>query len=401
MLAEKGWLVLAGVRKEEDAESLSTISGVQPLLLDVTCPDQVAAAASRADEVAPEGLSALVNNAGLALPAAVELTPPDQLRHLLEVNAIGALQMIQALLPSLRRRPGRIVNVSSMNGTIALPMVGAYSASKFAIEAISDTLRVELRPWGITVSIIRPGQVQTAIFDKARTALEAAADEIPEQLREGYLPLYETAAKFNERGATSAAHPETVARAVHKALTARWPKARYVVGWDARGLQLAKRCIPVRLLDRALARALFRKRPLIDFKVLDKERLRRKSVDRIPRPKIAHHGNQRGRCPTLGLIIQRAHAHHVEAFGNGELNRAVNEIVVRQHVVRPIVIESAVALQQPPAVDQKTHETRQCAANACGKCDLILLREGLGIGQHLVVRHMHLTVLGARPKQRD
>ncbi|MEQ8836156.1 MAG: SDR family NAD(P)-dependent oxidoreductase, partial [Lacipirellulaceae bacterium] len=146
-------------------------------------------------------------------------------------------------------------NVSSMNGVVALPMVGAYSASKFAMEALSDTLRIELRPWDIPISVIRPGQIRTAIFDKARTALAERTAEIPEHLQPGYARFYQKSAQFNERGAKTGGTPESVAAVVSKALTARRPKPHYYVGFDAWGLAALKWLLPKWLMNRILARA--------------------------------------------------------------------------------------------------------------------------------------------------
>jgi len=137
-----------------------------------------------------------------------------------------------------------------------LPMVGAYSASKFALEALSDALRVELRPWQIPVSIIRPGQVRTSIFDKARDALDKRRGEIPEQLKNGYDMMYSRAAEFNERGAKSLTSPEKVAGVVFQALTAKRPRPRYHVGMDAYGMKLVNSVVPQRLIDRLLARVM-------------------------------------------------------------------------------------------------------------------------------------------------
>ena len=204
----------------------------------------------------PEGLYALVNNAGVGLPAAVELTTLEEARRIFEVNTIAPLRMIQSCLPLLRLGGGRIVNMSSMNGTMALPMVGAYSASKFALEALSDTLRIELRPWQIPVSIIRPGQVRTSIFDKARDALNKCRNEIPAPLKKGYDKMYARAAKFNDRGAKSPTSPEKVASVVLKALTTKCPSPRYHVGLDAHGMRFLNTVIPQRLLDRMLARVM-------------------------------------------------------------------------------------------------------------------------------------------------
>ena len=257
LLAEQGWLVLAGVRNAKDAQSLRALPGVEPLLVDVTCPDQVAAAAERTDELAPEGLTALVNNAGLALPSPVELTSARPTPPFVGSQYRRRVANDSSLLPSQSSPPHGthrqcFVDERHDRAPHGRSLFGVKSSrsKRSPTPSASSSDRGESR----CRSSARV-QVQTAIFDKARDALQASAEDIPEQLREGYRPLYEAAAKFNERGATSAAHPEMVARAVHRALTARWPKARYVVGWDAWGLQLAKRCIPVRLLDRALARA--------------------------------------------------------------------------------------------------------------------------------------------------
>jgi NAD(P)-dependent dehydrogenase (short-subunit alcohol dehydrogenase family) len=144
--------------------------------------------------------------------------------------------------------------MSSMNGKLALPMVGAYSASKFALEALSDSLRVELRPWKIPVSVIRPGQVRTAIFAKAHARLEQGLQEIPNELMAGYERQYRRAVLFNDRGARLGARPETVARVVLKALTSKRPKPCYTTGLDVRGLHLLQSILPTRWFDRLLAR---------------------------------------------------------------------------------------------------------------------------------------------------
>lgn len=263
LLAERGFQVFAGVRSEHDAAEIKLLPGeITPLFLDVTSDDDVNRAIAAIRAASPQGLYALVNNAGIGLPAAVELTTLDELRQLLEVNTVAPLRMIQASLPMLRETHGRIVNVSSMNGTMALPMVGAYSASKFALEALCDTLRVELRPWRVSVSLIRPGQVRTAIFDKARKAIAARLATMPIELRPGYEPMYERAAEFNERGAKSRTSPEAVAQAVLHALTAHRARTHYHVGFDAHGVNLAKTYLATRLVDRALARVMRTLKPL-------------------------------------------------------------------------------------------------------------------------------------------
>jgi NAD(P)-dependent dehydrogenase (short-subunit alcohol dehydrogenase family) len=264
LLAEEGFHVLAGVRSEEHAAALVDLkcSQIEPVQLDVTQAGQIDRVLAQVkSQHGKEGLYGLVNNAGLGLPAALELTTHDEIHRLFEVNTLGPLQLIQCCLPHLRRGSqlghgaGRIVNISSVNGFVALPSVGAYSASKFALEAISDTLRVELRPWGITVSLIQPGQTNTAIFAKSRLELAQRTQQIPPHLQAGYGPLYVRASRFNERGARSSTSPEKVAQAVLRAFQARRPKARYKVGYDAHGLALMRAILPQRLIDRLFARA--------------------------------------------------------------------------------------------------------------------------------------------------
>ncbi len=262
-LAARGYRVFAGVRCPETGAGLdsSEAGRIHHVLLDVTDDDQLRVAVDTIRESSGGALVGLVNNAGVGLPAAVELSDADQVRRLLEVNTLGPLRLTQACLPLLRegvRRHGRgrVVNVSSLNGTLALPMVGAYSASKFALEALTDTMRVELRPWGVQLSTVRPGQVGTPIFDKARRELAEQQERIPDHLREGYEQLYRQAGKFNERGCDSATTPEHVAQTVLRALEARWPKAYYTVGWDARGLQWLRAGAGPRLFDRIMARVM-------------------------------------------------------------------------------------------------------------------------------------------------
>ncbi|NOY43335.1 MAG: SDR family oxidoreductase [Planctomycetes bacterium] len=258
LLAESGFRVLAGVRSADQAAKLvqPELPSLEPLQLDVTNEKDVASAVEFAESTCPRGLYGLVNNAGVGLPAAVELSTLDEFRHLLEVNTIAPLRMIQSFLPLLRKSPGRVINMSSMNGMIALPMVGAYSASKFALEALSDTLRVELRPWKIPVTVIRPGQVRTSIFDKARDSIDERIQEIPDDLKSGYDAMYLRAREFNERGAKSTTSPEMVASIVRKALNSRWPRPHYTVGYDVLGMQIAKSLVSKRLLDRIFARVM-------------------------------------------------------------------------------------------------------------------------------------------------
>ena len=176
-LRELGFDVRAGVRKDEDAERLRVARG-HAAALDVTDADSIASAAA---EVGDAPLAGLVNNAGIAVSAPLEFVPIDELRRQLEVNVVGQVAVTQAFLPALRRGRGRIVNVSSIGGRIALPLAGPYAASKFALEAVSDSLRREVAQFGIEVSVVEPGGVKTPIWKKGtETAEQIAADLPPE-----------------------------------------------------------------------------------------------------------------------------------------------------------------------------------------------------------------------------
>jgi NAD(P)-dependent dehydrogenase (short-subunit alcohol dehydrogenase family) len=248
-LARAGWRVYGGVRTEADATTLRE-HGIEPVELDVTSNEQIAAAA---ELIGPE-LDGLVDNAGIAIAAPLELVPLDELRRQLEVNVVGQVAVLQALMPALRRRRGRVVLMGSIGGRSALPFLGPYAASKHALEAFADVLRVELAPWGICVSIVEPASVKTAIWTKGAESADA--------MREGLDPdaaaLYaERIARFRQvalaRG--PGLDPDDVAKAVEHALTASRPKARYVVGRDAHLRAWIER-LPTRIRDRVLTRAL-------------------------------------------------------------------------------------------------------------------------------------------------
>ena len=236
-LARAGWRVLAGVRREGDAPA-----GTEELLLDVTDRAQIAAAADLA-----ERLDGLVNNAGIVVASPLEYLPLDELRHQLEVNVVGQLAVTQAFLPALRTARGRIVIVGSIAGRSTLPFLGAYAMSKHALEAMADSLRVELAPDGIAVSIVEPGTIATAIWTKPQP-LEGL---VSERYRARIDHFRRVAAARSSR----AAPVESVAAAVEHALIAERPRTRYVVGRDARIRATIER-LPDRLRDRVYRRAL-------------------------------------------------------------------------------------------------------------------------------------------------
>ncbi len=251
-LRRAGWDVFAGARKDEDLERLRG-HGLTPLKLDVVDAGSIASAKAALDE---RGLHGLVNNAGVAVSGPIEFVPLDELRHQLEVNLVGQVAVIQAFMPNIREAKGRIVNVSSIGGRFALPMVGPYAASKHALEAVSDSLRRELRPWGINVSIIEPGAVVTPIWDKGRETADRIEGEMGEEARGRYGKLVARIRAETEKIPDRGVPADEVAKAVERALTAARPKLRYVVGRDAKMRLRIKALAGDRRFDALIARTL-------------------------------------------------------------------------------------------------------------------------------------------------
>ncbi len=278
-LAASGWTVLAGVREPAAGERLAADADAAPagstgvgsrgrllpLQLEVTDATQIVAARERVEELAADagvssatwprsGLDALVNNAGIGIGGPLELVSAEDLRKQFEVNVFAQIAVTQALLPALRRSRGRIVFVSSVGGRVAMPFTAPYAASKHAIEAFGDTLRVELRSSGVTVALIEPGSVATPIWDKSRAEAERVV--IPPELKDAYGDVPAAMGKALEDTARRGVPPEQVAATIERALSAPRMKARYVVGRDARAMLIARRLLPDHVFDRVARRAL-------------------------------------------------------------------------------------------------------------------------------------------------
>lgn len=243
----------AGVRRHEDAPDSERIT---PVLLDVTDEQQIAAL----DGVLPQHLDAVVNNAGIVVDGPIEAIAPSELRRQLEVNVVGQVAVTQAILPRLRASRGRVLFVSSSSGRVVAPWLGAYSASKFALEAVADALRIELRPWGIKVILIEPGNTDTDLWREAGGQLQATAAALSDEHRELYAAHIEGMRKLTPFMQRTAAPVEHVVRTVERALTDRRPRARYPVGAPVK-IQLAlNAATPTRVNDAVLARVMRIKR---------------------------------------------------------------------------------------------------------------------------------------------
>jgi NAD(P)-dependent dehydrogenase (short-subunit alcohol dehydrogenase family) len=246
-LARNGWDVLAGVRREADGETLRA-ERITPVVLDITDAAQVAAL----DGALPARLDAVVNNAGIAVGGPVEGVPLDDVRRQLEVNVIGQLAVTRAVLPRLRESKGRVVFVSSLSGKVSTPMTGIYNASKFALEGMADALRLELHTWDVDVVIVEPAQTDTDMWRQAEPALDESIASLSPEHRELYAKHLDGARKMIPRSQKMASSPEGCAATIEKALTARRPRARYVVGAAPRVQSVLVGLTPTRVLDTAL-----------------------------------------------------------------------------------------------------------------------------------------------------
>ena len=258
-LDRMGYRVFAGIRKSADGDSLRRRASERlvPVRLDIADETEIQPGQPHIVEaLGGGGLAGLVNNAGIVVGGMLEFLPLDSLRRQLEVNVIGQIAVTQAFLPSLRKARGRIVNISSLSGLISTPFTGAYCASKFALEALTDALRMELRPWKMHVSLVEPGFIQTPIASKSLAAADELRAQLPPEALELYGAAFGTVCDATQREAAKGSPTEFVVKAVVHALTARRPRTRYVVGpQPAWQIRLA-RALPDRWRDNMIVRHL-------------------------------------------------------------------------------------------------------------------------------------------------
>lgn len=247
-----GWQVIAGVRKPADGERLRAGASdrLRWVSLDVTDPASVASAFHETATLLGDApLDGLVNNAGIVVGGPLEYLPLDEFRRQFEVNVVGLLGVTQEALPLLRRGRGRIVNIGSIGGRVTSPMVGAYCASKFAVEALSDALRLELAEWGIYTSVIEPGVVVTPIWDKGVRDLESATTRLSAEAIARYGRFLKAMSRVIAGAPRRGVPVEKVADVVEHALASARPRHRYVIGFDAKVRLAAQTILPRRWMD--------------------------------------------------------------------------------------------------------------------------------------------------------
>ncbi|MGP0585589.1 SDR family NAD(P)-dependent oxidoreductase [Paenibacillus timonensis] len=251
-LAAEGFHVLAGVRRQEDANKIKR-KNIEPVIVDVTQVDTLKALAERVEQD-PLGrpLRAVVNNAGIAVNAPLEMVPLDEFRRQIEVSVIGQVAVIQALTPALLSSRGRVVNIGSLGGKVSMPGFGIYSAAKYAMEAINDSLRREMSSFGLKVIMITPGGVSTGLSEQGIATAERLAKLMTSDQHRRHDRLFDAVKAQAEAWATDGIRPEKVAAVVSRAIHVNKPRTRYTVGRDSALLTRLVRILPDKLLDRML-----------------------------------------------------------------------------------------------------------------------------------------------------
>lgn len=255
-LAQRGWRVFAGVRRSADGRSLAAAAGnITPVILDVTKPAHITRAVQALQKALGRGgLQALVNNAGIAVAGPLEFLPIEELRYQMEVNFIGQVALTQACLPLLRAGRGRVVNVSSISGKVAAPLLSPYSASKFALEAFTDALRRELHPWGLPVVSIVAGSIATPIWDKSVGSATRMRGDLPRRAESLYGPMMQRGYQRAQRSAARGLPVEDFAAMLERILLAERPRTRYIIGKGTWLAATLARLLPDRWMDRLLRR---------------------------------------------------------------------------------------------------------------------------------------------------
>jgi NAD(P)-dependent dehydrogenase (short-subunit alcohol dehydrogenase family) len=260
LLDKIGYNVFASVRRMQDGDKLCEAASerLTPVLLDVTSETSIARARDEITRVVGDRvLWGLVNNAGISFRAPVEYAPIAECRKLYEANVFGLLAVTQAFLPLIRKAHGRIVNVSSLTTLMVTPFHGIYSSAKMAVNGITDALRLEVKPFGVQVSLMIYGGVKTPLWDRVAKSTAEVTDRLTPEFIELYAARQRKAFRFfTARGGKSGLLPEEAAQPIVHALTARHPKRTYFIGSDAKLLNVYNKVLPGRLSDWLLLRSM-------------------------------------------------------------------------------------------------------------------------------------------------
>lgn len=259
-LAERGYRVIAGVRKQRDADKLSAAcaGNIEAVILDVNNEDDIARLKRHVGGIfeADESIRffALINNAGISPVAPIEVLSMEELESVFQTNLFGSVRLIQAMLPYLKYTSGRIVNISAGSGLMAIPFTGAYSMSKFSVEALSDVLRVELRRFGIKVIVVEPGLIRTPFHQKNCWSMEELVANFDAQQRDNYGDSLRRYIKTQGKMALSASPAIKVSKTIAKALEVKKPKSRYGAGNEAKALRAMNRLLSDGVRDQIAGR---------------------------------------------------------------------------------------------------------------------------------------------------
>lgn len=247
-LDKMGFKIYAGVRKQVDGDNLKKEASerLTPIILDVTSEESIAAASSFIQKETDGELFGLINNAGIGRGGALEVTLVTEIRKLMEVNVIGLMGVTRAFIPMLRKGKGRIINIGSTSSLLAFPGASAYSASKFAVRAISDSLRLELKSFGVSVILVAPGAVESEIWTKGKGYKEKLRKTVKTEITQLYAPLIKFGDELNEK--TRKIPASKVAKQVARGLISKKPKLYYLVGNDAKGASKVAK-LPNSILD--------------------------------------------------------------------------------------------------------------------------------------------------------
>jgi NAD(P)-dependent dehydrogenase (short-subunit alcohol dehydrogenase family) len=256
-LSARGWDVYGTARSESALADLARLPGVHPTRLDISDRASLAALAAQL----PAQLDAVVNNAGIVVNGPVEGLALADLSRQLDVNVTAQIGVTQAVLPKIRAAKGRIVFISSVSGLIATPGTGAYNASKFALEALADALRIELRPWDIRVSLVEPGPIRTDMWGEVLVEHDRMAAALTDEHQALYASHLAGTRKLLGRMQKLAADPAKVVKAVDHALSARRPKSRYLLDVASRVQKTVVGLTPTAINDAVLAAATTTKAP--------------------------------------------------------------------------------------------------------------------------------------------